>query len=131
MKEENKSNFKAEHTREHLANERTFLAWVRTSLAVIGLGFIVVKFSMFAAEIGVLDGKTTTREYNATFSLVAGVLLVAIGAAITAFSYANFLKTRRVIQSGSFFQATGLAKTMTILIIAASVVLIAYLFLTT
>ena len=33
--------------REHLANERTFLAWVRTSIAIIAFGFVIEKFSLF------------------------------------------------------------------------------------
>ncbi|QEM08229.1 DUF202 domain-containing protein [Mucilaginibacter rubeus] len=32
---------------DHLANERTFLAWIRTSIALMGFGFVVVKFSLF------------------------------------------------------------------------------------
>jgi putative membrane protein len=31
---------------EYLANDRTFLAWVRTSIAVVSLGFVVTKFSV-------------------------------------------------------------------------------------
>jgi putative membrane protein len=31
---------------EQLANERTFLAWVRTSMAVIALGFVIAKFGV-------------------------------------------------------------------------------------
>ena len=34
---------------EHLANERTFLAWIRTSIAVITLGFVMAKFGRVAA----------------------------------------------------------------------------------
>jgi len=33
--------------REHLANERTLLAWMRTSIAIMAFGFVVVKFSLF------------------------------------------------------------------------------------
>ena len=36
---------------DHLANERTFLAWIRTSLAVIGLGFAVAKFGTWLREL--------------------------------------------------------------------------------
>ena len=32
---------------DHLANERTFLAWIRTSIAFIGFGFVIVKFAVF------------------------------------------------------------------------------------
>lgn len=36
---------------EHLANERTFLAWVRTSIAVVSLGFVVAKFGLWLERI--------------------------------------------------------------------------------
>jgi uncharacterized membrane protein YidH (DUF202 family) len=39
-------------TRDHLANERTLLAWVRTSMAIIGLGFIVARFGLLLRELG-------------------------------------------------------------------------------
>ena len=32
---------------EYLANERTFLAWIRTSIAIISLGFVVAKCSLW------------------------------------------------------------------------------------
>jgi putative membrane protein len=32
---------------EHSANERTFLAWIRTAIAVIGFGFVLEKFNLF------------------------------------------------------------------------------------
>ena len=40
---------------EYLANERTFLAWVRTSIAVISLGFVVSKFSVWFAGVVAAD----------------------------------------------------------------------------
>lgn len=35
---------------DHLANERTFLAWIRTSIGIMGFGFVVVKFSRFLCQ---------------------------------------------------------------------------------
>ena len=35
---------------DHLANERTFLAWIRTSIGIMGFGFVVVKFSRFICQ---------------------------------------------------------------------------------
>jgi putative membrane protein len=33
--------------REHAANERTYLAWVRTGIAVVAFGFVIKKFNLF------------------------------------------------------------------------------------
>ena len=38
-------------TREHLANERTLLAWVRTAVALMGLGFVVARFGLFLRQL--------------------------------------------------------------------------------
>lgn len=35
------------NTRDHLANERTLLAWVRTSIGIMAFGFVVFEFSLF------------------------------------------------------------------------------------
>ncbi len=36
--------------REHQANERTFLAWLRTSIALIGFGFAIARFGLFLRQ---------------------------------------------------------------------------------
>ena len=46
---------------ELLANERTFLAWVRTSIAVMGLGFVVARFGLWIQE---LVPRTSIRGFN-------------------------------------------------------------------
>jgi putative membrane protein len=36
----------------HAANERTFLAWIRTGLAVVAFGFFLVKLNIFVDAVG-------------------------------------------------------------------------------
>ena len=43
---------------DHLANERTFLAWIRTSIAIMAFGFVVVKFALFVKQITLIMGGT-------------------------------------------------------------------------
>jgi len=47
---------KDQNTANHLANERTFLAWIRTSVGLMAFGFVVVKFSLFVKQISLLIG---------------------------------------------------------------------------
>src|SRR5207245_6322557 len=50
---------------DHLANERTFLAWIRTGLAIIGFGFIVDRFGLLMREIGI---KITNALLHSNYS---------------------------------------------------------------
>ena len=52
LKTENEST----RAREHLANERTLLAWIRTAIALMGLGFVVARFGLFLREISAIGG---------------------------------------------------------------------------
>ena len=38
--------------RDHMANTRTLLAWLRTGIALIGLGFVVARFGLFLQQLG-------------------------------------------------------------------------------
>src|SRR5215472_11763519 len=63
---------------EHLAAERTFLAWIRTSIAVISLGFVVSKFGVWLRELSDrLNPGTNIHRTSA--SLPIGIGMMAIG----------------------------------------------------
>ena len=65
--------------REHQANERTFLAWLRTSIALIGFGFALARFGLFLRQLET----AVTQEVIPTYSLISyqtlGVGLVIVG----------------------------------------------------
>ena len=48
---------------DHLANERTFLAWIRTSVGLMGFGFVVVKFSIFLKQISIDIDRTVPAYF--------------------------------------------------------------------
>lgn len=61
---------------DHLANERTFLAWIRTSVGIMAFGFVVVKFSLFVKQISLILGKGNMIQ-NRGYSAIVGIILVA------------------------------------------------------
>ena len=80
---------------DHLANERTFLAWIRTSVAIMGFGFVVVKFALFIKQISLV---LTTKQAvlpGKGYSNQIGILLVAIGVFMALYSYLRYRNTER------------------------------------
>ncbi|BCL35234.1 YidH family protein [Nostoc sp. MS1] len=70
---------KIDRQREHQANERTFLAWLRTSISLIGFGFAIARFGLFLRQLSttITQRETTT---NPTFnSENLGIILVLCG----------------------------------------------------
>jgi putative membrane protein len=66
--------------RVFFASERTLLAWVRTGIAIVGLGFVVSRFGLF---LRVIAGQLNTNHGGAGASgssSVLGILLVLLGA---------------------------------------------------
>ncbi len=87
---------------DHAANERTFLAWIRTGLAVVAFGFFLVKLNVLVDAVG--DGTLPRLAEDAgTFVANAaryvGLAMVVIGVAVIARSSTGFERTRRAIDS--------------------------------
>jgi putative membrane protein len=82
----------------HAANERTFLAWIRTGLAVAAFGFFLIKLNLFVDAVG--RGSMFHLPSEDAVAAVTGYVrraMVAIGIAIIARSSFVFKHTRRAI----------------------------------
>jgi putative membrane protein len=55
--EEEKIHPRVRNRRVHLANERTFLSWIRTSIGIMAFGFVVEKFALFVRQLSIFLGK--------------------------------------------------------------------------
>jgi len=84
---------------DHAANERTFLAWVRTAIAVMAFGFIVEKFDVFL-EIAApsLAGRALSLP-GQKFGNAAGLGLILLGTVMVALAGFRFLTTAKAIDS--------------------------------
>src|SRR6202035_5353054 len=64
---------------DHAANERTFLAWVRTAIAIMAFGFLVEKFDLFLEIAARSVGARAPSMGGQLLANVAGLLLIALG----------------------------------------------------
>ena len=112
---------------DHLANERTHLAWIRTSIGIMAFGFVVVKFSLFMKQISFLLGKQIALPPQSNYSSMIGILLVAFGTVILFFSYLKYKKIEKQLDSASYQSSSVLILSLTIILFVISLLLIVYL----
>jgi putative membrane protein len=110
--------------RDHLANERTFLAWVRTSVAIVVFGFAIGRFAIAMRQLTALQGhasKTTgISVMMGMISILAGVVMMIAGGA-------RYRKTRALLDEGKFQPAGFIVDLVTILTVLFGLVLAGYL----
>ena len=115
------------NTTDHLANERTFLAWMRTSIGIMAFGFVVVKFSLFVKRISLLLGKPDVIIPNRGYSAIVGIVLVLVGTITIIFSYLRYRQSEKQITEGAYVHSTLLITIISIFILIVSVFLVVYL----
>ena len=111
---------------DHLANQRTFLAWLRTGLATITFGFVVERFGLLLRELGLRNASpanTTTIHYSA----IIGVALVLLGVVIMIIALVSYLQIRRAIDQESFHPHAAFQIVLTVLASLVGVLLAIYL----
>ena len=84
---------------DHAANERTFLAWVRTALAVMAFGFLVEKFDLF---LQIASATLTSRRFSTGGHVLGdtvGLVLVVLGGTMMLVSTFRYRQTRMAIDA--------------------------------
>ncbi|MFB2839495.1 YidH family protein [Floridanema evergladense] len=93
---------KIDRQREHQANERTFLAWLRTAIALIGFGFAIARFGLFLRQIEVsFTGKNTVPD-SFVNSQNLGISLVILGVIVIGLSVWRYNKVLRQIEDANY-----------------------------
>jgi len=111
---------------DHLANERTFLAWIRTSIAIMGFGFVVVKFSLFLRQLSIILEEKIILPGKG-YSSVIGIALVIIGAFMALLAFVRYRNIEKHLINGTYFPSFILSLLMTIAILVISLLLVLYL----
>ena len=78
---------------EHQANERTFLAWLRTSVAIIAFGFVIERFSLFVKYLAPAAGVNAANPRTG----IVGAGLIWLGTILIPVSLWRFLLEERHI----------------------------------
>jgi putative membrane protein len=117
------------HTSDHLANERTFLAWIRTSISVIGLGFVVAKFSVWLRELSARLNEPI-QAHHTGLSLPMGVGMMAVGGLFAVMAAWRYRSVRRAIENGGDASDERTVMVVTLLILAIAAALVVYMLAT-
>jgi uncharacterized protein (DUF302 family)/uncharacterized membrane protein YidH (DUF202 family) len=83
---------------DYFAEERTFLAWIRTGLSLMGFGFVVARFGLFLQELQILP--TTKALQSHTLSLYFGTALILLGVAVNVYAALRHSQFISQLQSG-------------------------------
>ncbi len=113
---------------DHLANKRTFLAWIRTGLATIAFGFVVERFGLLLRELGFKGNLTPI--FSLHYSSLIGVALTLLGVTMIVVALVNYLQNRRAIDNEQFHPPAGFAIVLTLLACLIGIVLAGYLLFT-
>jgi putative membrane protein len=111
---------------DHAANERTYLAWVRTGIAVIALGFVIEKFNLFVltlARTAGLGHRLQLERLSGSLGRYEGLAFIGGGIALIVLATARFARTTTLIDDAK----THLARSVRaeLIVSAALIVLIA------
>src|ERR1700675_3018786 len=86
--------------RVHFAAERTFLAWIRTGLALMGFGFVVARFGLFLRELAAVHGNQALKSSG--FSLGVGTTLIVVGVVVNVASAASYVRRINQLKLGCY-----------------------------
>lgn len=94
---------------DHAANERTFLAWVRTGLAMIAFGFVIEKFNLFllAIAVGALNERSAQLvKFSGRGGRYDGLALIFGGIGLVVLSTVRFVRTTRLLDDNAVHDAS-------------------------
>ena len=121
----------SERLQQYLANQRTFLSWVRTSIALIGLGFAIERFILFLQQFRLIANPDTTgNAASATahdYSALVGIGMILVGTGLIVYALKNYLESNKTIASGKYMPKNAIIYTASATIIGLGIIMIIFL----
>lgn len=122
---------------DRLANERTFLAWIRTALGIVAFGFVIVKFSLFLTQIrilGIIQGNgsqiidtLSELQIKQSFANITGILMILLGCLILVSGYVRYQKVERQLKKGILHENRLLPLLTTLFLVVVIVLMMVHL----
>lgn len=111
---------------DYLANERTFLAWIRTGIAIMAFGFVAVKFSLFLNQIKLIADENLQLP-DAGYSYWIGMGLVVLGTVMSVLAFIRYRQVENQLHERQFHSSTVLSMLLTVCILFVGILLVIYL----
>ena len=116
---------------DHLANERTFLAWIRTGIAVMAFGFVVERFGLLLRELGLKFGNSGASASTTHYSKLFGITITLLGIVLLVVALINFLHVQKTIDEERYHPGAVFAIILTVIAAVIGVLLAIYLLIST
>jgi uncharacterized membrane protein YidH (DUF202 family) len=126
---------RVQNRRVHMANERTFLAWIRTSIGIMAFGFVVEKFALFVRQMDRFLSQTSVAKSVSPsassgelgYSSIVGVILIGLGAAMGLLAFIRYKKVEKQIDENSYYPSLILDTLLTLAVVVVGLFFIIYL----
>ena len=112
--------FNPNRTRDHLANERTYLAWIRTAIALMGFGVVIVR----------LRHLTPAVQPDQTHGWELGLLFALVGLAVVLLATAHYFQVQNAIEQDTYQPSRRWIWACTVCILLIGTGVLYYLFAT-
>jgi putative membrane protein len=121
------------NARDHLANERTFLAWIRTSLGIMAFGFVMERFALVVKQLSSFVGKSSlslsapVSSSEQSTSSIFGIGLIVLGALICLLAFIKYKVGEKKIEEETYRPSFFLDAVVAVSVFSIGIFLIIYL----
>ncbi len=127
LKDRAPASTRPDRVRDHLANERTYLAWIRTALALLGLGFVLARMGLFLHDL--LDGKegSTSQGYSGSPFMTTGIVICVLGTVLALWSGFHYRRNRVSIDQTEYRPPDRTIYTITVIVVIGGILIVGLL----
>lgn len=106
------------YAQQHLANERTYLAWLRTAISVVGVGFLATSLHFTVGQV--------RHPFIDMLSVMLGVLAGALGIVIIVLTTKTYHEKRKQIEAETFAPSNRYITMLSMLLVVFIILIVVY-----